>query len=707
MNPTSEAKLHFLDYWRVIRQRIGLILLTFFLVIISGGIYIFFLPKEYYSKVTMEIKPDNNKGVDPINYGQANRTDPQFITTQFQVLRKTEILYPVIDRLNLVKEFSPPGSPQPKNVIARLLDQSMTVQDLRNTALIEIGVHNTDPKLAALIANEIARVYKERRISDLKSNVDQTLAEMRDELDKTKEKVQKLYKEAATIRQELRIVDPDPESVNAIVTLTDRPVLMNEEQLVKQRNLVDQLTNQYASIEKLQAEELMEAMRTLGIEDQTVTKNLPLLQEANAEEAKMTISGVGENHPRLKALRAARDVYKKQLSDQLESIKRAQRTKLTIETAGLAQADKRFGELKDVSIEEKNKTQKYVEKKSEYLMARSLMQVIEQRYAAARFDNALSVEPVKIWETAEPSSRHDRPRTGTFLLIVIVGGLFAGVMLAFFIEYLDTSVKGIEDIERYLSLPVLAVIHKDVAILMRLKRDSADAEAYRILKANIEFNQADREANTFTLVSGGAGEGKSTTLNNLAFTFAKGGANVLVVDADLRRPSQHRLFEVDNSVGLADFLHGKARVEDIILNSKVDNLSFIPSGKLQDDAGIVNSPRMIELIATLKKQYDVVFFDSPPILGVSDASVLVSEVDNTIMVVQHRRFPRGMLQRVKQAVNHVGGKLIGVVLNNMDTRQDDSYYYSSYNEYYAPKRERAEPKKPAITASSKNVDEEY
>lgn len=706
MNANPEVKLHFLDYWRIVRQRIGLILLTVFLVLVSAGIYIFFLPKEYYSKVTIEIKPDNNKAVDPINYGQINRTDPQFLSTQFQILRKTEILYPVIDRLNLSKEFSPAGTPLPKSVIARMLDSSMTVQDQRSSALIEIGIHNPNPQLAATIANEVARVYYERRINDVKSNVNQTLGEMRDELDKTKEKVQKLYLEAATIRQEDRIVDPDPESVNAIVTLSDRPVLLNEEQLVKQRTLVDQLSNKYQSIEKLQPEELMEALRVMQIEDQTVVKNLPLLQEANAEEAKMLTSGVGENHPRLRALRAAREVYRKQLSDQLESIKRAQRTNLSIERTQLESSEERFKTLKDDVIKEKNKTQKYVEKKSEYLMARSLMQVIEQRYAAARFDNALSVEPVKIWERAEPSAHWDKPRFGPSIAIALVIAVVAGLSLAFFIEYLDTSVKSMEDIEKFLALPVLAVVPKDVAVLIKQKRDSADAEAYRILKANIEFNQADRDANTYTLVSGGAGEGKSTTLNNLAVTFAKGGSKVLVVDADIRRPSQHRFFDIENERGLVEYLHGKATLDEIIRPTKLDNMHFIPSGRLADDAGIVNSPRMMELMATLKSRYDVVFFDSPPILGVSDASVLVSEVDNTIMVVQHRRFPRAMLQRVKQSVNHVGGKLIGVVLNNMDTKQDDNYqYYSSYNDYYAPRREKAEPKK--VTAGTKPDDEEY
>ena len=185
---------------------------------------------------------------------------------------------------------------------------------------------------------------------------------------------------------------------------------------------------------------------------------------------------------------------------------------------------------------------------------------------------------------------------------------------------------------------------------------------------------------------------------------------MLVVDADLRRPTQHRFFDVDNSVGLVDYLHGRKTLEEITKPSRLDNLSIIPSGNLSmEDMGILNGPRMSELIRQLKQHYDVVFFDSPPILGVSDASILVSEVDNTIMVVQYRRFPRNMLQRVKSTVVHVGGNLIGVVLNNVDIRQDDSYrYYSNYKDYYGPKRDQpSSPKKPAAAAANGENEDAY
>ena len=151
MNENSEVKLHFLDYWRVIKMRIGLILLTFFLVIVTAGVYVVFLPKEFYSKVTLDIKPDNNRGVDPLSLVSSGRADPQFISTQFQILRKSSVLEPVIEKLDLVKKLSPPGQQMPLSWVTRMLDRSMTVQEQRNTTLIEVGVYNVDRELAATI----------------------------------------------------------------------------------------------------------------------------------------------------------------------------------------------------------------------------------------------------------------------------------------------------------------------------------------------------------------------------------------------------------------------------------------------------------------------------------------------------------------------------------------------------------------------------
>ena len=177
------------------------------------------------------------------------------------------------------------------------------------------------------------------------------------------------------------------------------------------------------------------------------------------------------------------------------------------------------------------------------------------------------------------------------------------------------------------------------------------------------------------------------------------------MDADLRRPVQHNLFDLSNKVGLTNYLTTEMSLDDVILPTSVENLSLLPSGILPSDAvGILNSQRMSDMIAELKTRYDIVFFDSPPMLGVSDASVLASEVDQTIIVVQHRRFPRAMLTRVKQAVIGVGGNVLGVVLNNVDLKHDQNYYYyTSYYGYYQrgdKEGKRGRQKATASTASN-------
>src|SRR5207249_3895799 len=158
-----------------------------------------------------------------------------------------------------------------------------------------------------------------------------------------------------------------------------------------------------------------------------------------------------------------------------------------------------------------------------------------------------------------------RPRVGLNLTLGALVGLVVGLGLAFFIEYLDTSVKTMEDVESLLGLPVLAIIPKNIRLLHKELGDSPDAEAYRILRTNIEFNRKNPQANTISLVSGGPGEGKSTTIANLAFICAQGGYSTLVVDADLRRPVQHQLFDINNAKGLTNYLTTEMPFEEVIV----------------------------------------------------------------------------------------------------------------------------------------------
>jgi capsular exopolysaccharide synthesis family protein len=292
---------------------------------------------------------------------------------------------------------------------------------------------------------------------------------------------------------------------------------------------------------------------------------------------------------------------------------------------------------------------------------------------------------VTVTDPAEPGKSPVKPNKTVNIALGLIFGLIMGVGLAFFIEYLDTSVKTIDDVERTFQAAVLGVIPQNIGYLLDEGAESKHAEAYRVLRTNLLFSRKDEKFNTIVVVSAGAGEGKSTTTINLATVFAQSGSRVLIVDSDLRRPTLHKLFKVTNNLGLTNYLLKQNTIAEIVQTTSVPNLDFLASGKLPNSSmGILGSAQMKEMIAELKQRYDFIFFDSPPILGVSDASILASEVDLVMQVIQYRRYPQPMTIRAKQMIEKVGGNFVGIVLNNINMSQDEGYYYYSgyYHDYY-------------------------
>jgi polysaccharide biosynthesis transport protein len=682
-NDSGELKLHFLDYWRVIRVRLPLIILVFLLVVLTSAIVTYFMPKEYASTVTMQVK-QNDTFMPVFDRQSGSGFDPRFLTTQFEIIQRKEMLYPVIDSLGLEQRWKGAFGFTNKEQAYFRLRNMIDIREIRNTELIQIIVMSTDRQEAADIANRIAEEYKKKRIEDQQQMVSRSLTQLQDEVEKQRKKVEDLRNEATRIRTENKIPDFSPDTLQDPRDVANEVYQQVEQQVSTEGLRVSSLRAKYEQIAKLTDDQVMRSITTLEIQDPTISQILPLYQQGSSEEAKLLQSGLGVNHPTVKSLRAKNEVMVKQLQQQIGSLRTSLQANLNIAESSLKELEKRRGEAKDAQEKSKTLSAGYLEAKNKYIQAKNVLEAAVMRLNTETMDRKMPQTPAIIWESAEAASAPSRPRVMLNLLLGVVVGLVFGVGLAFFIEYLDTSVKTMEDVETFLQVPVLAVIPKNIALLINDTDDNPDAEAYRIMRTNIEFNRKSPDANTITIISGGAGEGKSTTLINLAYTFAKGGYTTLVVDADLRRPSQHRLFSIENEKGLSDYLTTETDLEEVVHLTKVDNLYLMTSGQVPSDAvGILNSQRMVELIEEVKGRFDIIFFDSPPILGVSDASVLSSAMDLTIIVVQHRRFPRAMLQRVKQAIGNVGGTILGVVLNNVDVRHDQHYeYYTSYYSYY-------------------------
>src|SRR5256714_6684183 len=687
MAHNEEVKLHFLDYWRVIRIRWVLVLLAFLLVLITAAVFTYFQPREYKADVFVEVK---SMAENPRIFGQGdiNQTfhDPQLAPTVYQVIQRTGILYPVIEQLKLQDQWARDNHRPTREIAYQILRSKLDVEEVRNTDLLQICVYDRNPQLAADIANKIVSVYQDRRVEEEKEILNRAVTVMNEEVGKQQQRVENAASEMARIRDQEHIVDLNPEGTEDAQAPVNGIVVKQEQEVNDSETKIASLSSKLAQIENLKGDDLMRMLPTLEVQDPTVQKILPNYQDALAQEALLLNSGLGKNHPKVKSLRPARQVYTRQLEQQIGIIREGLERNLKSAEATRDELRKRLEQINTKQLQTKNLSADYTRAKNSYIKEKALLDGVRTRAQSQTMEMAMPRFAVSIKQVAEPPSYPARPRVGLNLTLGALIGLVIGIGLAFFIEYLDTSVKTMDDVESLLGVPVLAIIPKNINLLHTAEGDTPDAEAYRILRTNIEFNRPNPEANTISLVSGGPGEGKSTTIANLAFICAQGGYSTLIVDADLRRPVQHLLFDLSNQIGLTNYLTTDLELEEAILPTSVENLSIVPSGILPSDAvGILNSQRMSDTIAELKNRYDIVFFDSPPILGVSDASVIASEVDQTVIVVQHRRFPRAMLTRVKQAILGVGGTVLGVVLNNVDLKHDQNYYYyTNYYGYYSP-----------------------
>ncbi len=698
MNNPQEAKLHLLDYWRVIRIRLGLVALIFLLVVITVGVTTFLMPKEYMSFATIEVEPDMNPVRIFHDSTAANEVnDPKFTQTQFQIITRKGVLYPVIQRLDLEKRWARQGEPLSLEAAYNKLHSMLQLTEVRNTNLIQISIYSTDPREAALLANTVAQEYMEQRISEAQTSISKGLDQLRDEVTQKERAVNEAYAEASRLRTEAGINDPNPDSFDSGSRVEDSSVLTNQEKVNDSRSQIATLSSRVKELDRLKSDDLMRAAGLLNLNDPILEQKLPLYQSAVSEKARLLSSGLGHNHPDVKAIQAQIDTIEQQLRQQIDSIRKGMVTQLAIAENSLKSMETNLSTSQSAQQEKKTVSAQYLDAKYRYLQERKLLEAAKTRLSSETMERTMPQKPATIRDPAESPTFPSRPKIILNLFLGVIAGLVLGVGFAFFLEYLDTSVKTMDEVERLLELPVLAIIPKGIHLLPQTSEDSPDAEAYRIMKTNVDFARQKVAASILSVVSGGPSEGKSTTVCNLGTAYATAGQQTLIIDSDLRRPAQHRLFDLDNRVGLSEYLKGKVTLDEVIQVGHVPSLFVITSGmETHSVVSLLNSDKMRELVDTVKDWFDVVIFDCPPILGVSDALVVSALVEASIIIAQHRKFPRSMLIRVKGSLLNIGTKPLGVVLNNVDVKHDNNYqYYTSYSQYYTKPRPAEKPPKPA------------
>jgi polysaccharide biosynthesis transport protein len=684
-----DAKLHFLDYWRIIRIRKTVILAVFLLVVVTTVVVTLILPRAYCSIARIKVSKDRAV-ISPIFDSQTDLGyDPYFIQTEFEVIKSQVVLDRVIENLHLNTEWGKRfggGETLKTSETRTLLEHYLDLRPARNTSIIEIRFYSEDKDEAARVANEVASVYQDYRVALRNNQTLQGIKALQQEYDARMDKIRKAQEEVDQLRIKLGINEADAAGD------APSPVIeaVNLQRLEGQR--IDASVTYAKELEQLNnlkgktREELKNTIPTV-VTDRQIEE---LLTELSQAETKLTglRKDYGPENPEVIKTSAIVDNLNEQVNARVDGTLMGLQSRVDADKAALDQLTSAVENARKMDVEKTARSRPFYDAKQNLQELQTFAKALNLKIASTTVELDLpKTSIVEITDRADASIlKPVKPNRPLNIALGIIFGLIVGVGLAFFIEYLDTSVKTIDDVERALQAPVLGVIPQNVGRLIDEGAESPHAEAYRVLRTNLLFSRKSDQLNTIAIVSAGAGEGKSTTIFNLATVFAQNGQRVVVVDSDLRRPSLHKFLRVTNSIGLTNYLLKQNTLEEVIQTTNVPTLDFMASGKLPSSSmGILSSAAMKNLITELKARYDFVFFDSPPIMGVSDASILASEVDMTLQVIQYRRYPQPMNIRAKQLIEKVGGNLMGIVLNNINMSQDESYYYYSgyYHEYYS------------------------
>jgi len=304
--------------------------------------------------------------------------------------------------------------------------------------------------------------------------------------------------------------------------------------------------------------------------------------------------------------------------------------------------------------------------------------------------NAEGVAPVKVTvlqEAAVPSSPSS-PNVPLYIVIGAFVGLVIGLAFAITRYVLDTRIRNEHDVEAITDAPVVGGIAYDVRtpenpLVLRDDPRSPRAESFRTLRTNLQFIGVGDRARTFVLTSSIPGEGKSTTSANLAIAMALAGQQVVIVDADLRKPRLAEYLGVEGSVGLTDVLVGRAQPSDVIARWGDTNLYVLPAGRIPPNPSeLLGSTAMVNLIRSLEKSFDVVLFDAPPLLPVTDAAILATNAGSALLMVAAGRAHKAQVRGAISALDNVGARVAGIVMTMLPTRGPDSYGYERYGYSY-------------------------
>src|SRR5215472_4845397 len=590
-----------------------------------------------------------------------------------------------------------------------VLAANLSAEPVPDTRMLMVSFSHTDPVVAATVANAVSRVFinysfenKTEKFRDASEWLTRSTREL-------ESRVQEAQQELASYSRSHNIFSTDGKD-----TLTGE----------KLSRLHDQETR--AETERILKESLyqeVKAGRVAQLPDAFSDPKISALQgrlgELTVQASELDVKygpknqRVVEVKQQIAAIQAQIDQSRTNLEQKLQAdYERSVRDEASLRAA--------LERAKGEAVQQNQATIQLNILQQKVKTAKDLYTQFLQKTSQAKIESAEQHNNIRLVDPARVPGAPISPNRLRTIMIGLLVSLLAGAVLALLLEYLDNTVKSVEDVARYAQLPALSVIpairgtkspllisnangkkeskadltvtteeSKEVRGLAPLGRGSAVAEAYRVLRTSVLLSTAGNPPKTILITSAQPGEGKTTTAINTATSLAQLGASVLLIDCDLRKPSVYRALHLDRCEGLSTYLSRSVDVESLIHPLPVANLSVLQAGPVPPNAAeLISSARMKELLSTLGEKYDHIVIDSPPLINVTDPVILSTMVDGVVLVVQGGRSTREVVRRARMELSTANAKVFGVVLNNVNLKREgyNDYYYDRYYSRYGEDR---------------------
>ena len=753
--------IHLREVWRIIRKRKWLVAVIAAMTTILLTIEVYRTPSSFKAETTIEIAKDaatvvktdaqilqisdsDNLNTNKIKFKSRPLLEDVVVRLQLdrnpkfsESLQKKSIVESIKDVSNrLMGRIDRPPAPVASPLVSQLgelqdrtpedsqrlapyvniLRNKLDVEPIQDTRILRISFEHTDPALAALIVNTAAKNFIDRdfeRKTDRFTGTSDWLNRSTREL---KSKVEEAEQALADYSRKNGIFAT--ESKESLTT--DKLTALHSQAM---KSEIDRTLKQslYEDVMQGRVTELPEAFA-----DQKTASLQGELGRLRVDEAELNIK-FGPENPRVAEVQSKIKSIQEQIGDARKNL--AGKLKADYERA-LRDEKSLKGALekaKSEAVQENQASIQYSILKSDVDTAKTLYHEFLGKTKQADLELHEQHNNLRVIEPADIPASPVGPLRFRTILIGFLVSLVAGVGLAFFLEYLDNTVKSVEDIVRVAQLPTLAVIPSITALpqrtvnskrrgkyqvaaittgadpkaegengkltkLVTLDKVSSVVEAYRMLRTSVLLSAAGNPPRIILFTSGQPGEGKTTTAINTAISLSQLGSSVLLIDADLRRPTVHRVFKMNHAQGLSTYLSRPVEIDSLIHKLWVPNLSVLPCGPIPPNpAELISSERMKDILKLLSEKYDHILIDSPPLINVTDPVILSTMVDGVILVVQAGRSTRDVVRRARHELSSVGAKIFGVVLNNLDIKREGyGSYLSTYGNYgYGEGREEA------------------